>query len=49
MTKKRLFEIPYNFDIKLIESLKIFDPEGLTIACIYIPPFYEVSIKLRYK
>ncbi|MBE6148104.1 MAG: hypothetical protein E7167_01130 [Firmicutes bacterium] len=41
MTKKRLFEIPYNFDIKLIESLKIFDPEGLTIACIYIPPFYE--------
>lgn len=35
------FEIPYNFDIKLIEILKLFDPEGETVDCIYIPPFQK--------
>lgn len=37
----RQFEIPYNFDINLINCMQIFDPEGITIACIYIPPFLE--------
>lgn len=35
------FEIPYNFDLNLINFLKILDPDGETISCIYIPPFVK--------
>lgn len=35
------FEIPYNFDINLINCMQIFDPEGITISCFYIPPFLK--------
>lgn len=37
----RQFEFPYNFDKKLIETLSIFDPEGKTINCIYMPPYIK--------
>lgn len=33
------FELPYNFDINLINILKMLDPEGTTIDCIYVPPY----------
>jgi hypothetical protein len=37
----RSFEFPYNFDKNLLFGLKIFDPEGLTINCIYMPPYLK--------
>lgn len=40
------FEIPYNFDINLIQTLKIFDPIGETIDCIYIPPYQKDYITI---
>lgn len=33
------FEFPYNFDKQIIDFLKILDPKGETIECIYLPPF----------
>ena len=35
------FECPYNFDQKIIEMLYWFDPEGETIDCIYMPPYFH--------
>ena len=37
----RQFEFPYNFDLDLIKFLKILDPQGKTIDCIYMPPFID--------
>lgn len=39
MQQKRQFEIPYNFDIQLIDFLKIYN--DINIHCIYLPPFKE--------
>lgn len=35
------FEFPYNFDFQLIDILKVLDPEGETINCIYLPPYIQ--------
>ena len=35
------FEIPYNFDTKLIDALYILQPSGDSYHCIYMPPYYE--------
>lgn len=37
----RQFEFPYNFDTNLIQFLHCLDPEGQTINCIYMPPFFQ--------
>ena len=36
----KIFEIPYNFDKKLIDNLYQIDPKGDTYHCIYMPPYY---------
>ena len=35
----RQFEFPYNFDKELIKCLRVLDPLGITIDCIYMPPY----------
>lgn len=37
----RQFEFPYNFDENLLNILSLFDPEGKTINCIYLPPYIK--------
>lgn len=38
--QNREFEIPYNFDISLINMLKILDSsKNSFINCIYLPPY----------
>jgi len=32
------FEIPYNFDLKLIDFLEIYQ-EKIDLHCIYLPPY----------
>lgn len=39
--KMRKFEFPYNFDKKIIDFLKCLDPKGVTIDCIYLPPYLK--------
>ena len=38
-------EIPYNFDIQLIDFLKIYNPN---IHCIYLPPFKDHYMCAKY-
>lgn len=37
----RQFEFPYNFDKQLLYTLQMLDPNGTTINCIYVPPYYH--------
>ena len=45
----KIFEIPYNFDKKLIDNLYQIDPKGDTYHCIYMPPYnYDYHSAKRY-
>lgn len=39
MSIKRKYELPYNFDKKLIEGYKLLGISPEAIDCIYVPPF----------
>lgn len=41
------FEIPYNFDTKLIDFLEIYQ-EKINIHCIYLPPFKDHYKSAKY-
>ncbi len=42
----RQFEIPYNFDKKLIDGLKLLNIDSNMIACFYIPPYWHDYISV---
>ena len=47
----KIFEIPYNFDTKLINALLEIDPSGDSYHSIYLPPYGKdyFSAKRYYK
>ena len=40
-TQYKRYELPYNFDKKLIDGYKILDLPMECIDCIYMPPFFQ--------
>lgn len=44
----KIFEIPYNFDKKLIDGLQLIDPSANLYHSIYIPPYYRDYISAKY-
>lgn len=40
-TSYKKYELPYNFDKKLIDGYKILNIPEEAIDCIYMPPFFQ--------